>query len=786
MTCNASDIRKVAVIGAGVMGAGIAAHCANAGLDVLLLDIVPQDAKDRNAVAKGALQKLLKADPAPFMSKRFAKRVTPGNIDDDLGQLADCDWIVEAVIERQDVKQGLYEKIEAHRKPGSLVSSNTSTLPLARLTDGMPESFKADFMITHFFNPPRYMRLLEIVSGPETRPEAVERMAEIADRCLGKGVIYCNDTPGFVANRIGTFWIQAALVDALDLGLPIEEADAVMSRPVGIPKTGVFGLMDLVGIDLMPHVDEGLADNLAEGDRYHAIRRNLPLIQRMIEEGYTGRKGKGGFYRINREGGGKVKEAINLEDGSYAPARKVALESLEAAKALKGPKGLQALVAHPDRGGRYAWAVLSKVLGYAASLVPEIAGDIASVDRAMQLGYAWKYGPFELIDRLGAKAFAERLAAEGGEVPGLLAKAAESGGFYRVHEGRREQLMPEGSYQPLERAEGVELLEDIKLTREPLARNGSASLWDVGGGVACFEIHTKLNTIDADVMAILGKALEIVPRQGFKALVIYNEGSHFSAGANLGLALFAANAALWPMVEDMVGQGQKLYRKLRQAPFPVVAAPTGLALGGGCEICLSADAIQAHAETYMGLVEVGVGVIPGWGGCTELLARLAADPRRPKGPMPPVVEAFETIGMAKVAKSAFEAKEFGFLRAGDGITFNRDRLLADAKAKALELAEGYEAPAPLELTLPGPTGKTTLDFALRDLAAKGVATPYDKVVAGELSGVLTGGPGADHTEPTGEATVLKLEREAFMRLVRNEATLARMETMLTTGKPLRN
>ena len=786
MARNASDIKKVAVIGAGVMGAGIAAHCANAGLEVLLLDIVPEGAKERNAVAKGAIAKLLKADPAPFMSKRFAKRVTPGNIEDDLEKLGDCDWIVEAVIERLDVKQELYGKIEANRKKGSLVSSNTSTLPLSRLTDGLPDSFKADFMITHFFNPPRYMRLLEIVSGPETRAEAVEQMAGIADRRLGKGVIFCNDTPGFVANRIGTFWIQTALVDAMDLGLSIEEADAVMGRPVGIPKTGVFGLMDLVGIDLMPHVDKGLADNLPQSDSYHAIRRDLPLIRKMIDEGYTGRKGKGGFYRINREGGGKVKEAINLESGAYAPAGKVALESLDAAKGLKGVKGLQALVAHEDRGGRYAWAVLSKVLAYAASLVPEIVGDVASVDRAMQLGYAWKYGPFELIDRLGAKAFAERLEAEGREAPELLKKAAAAEGFYRVAGGRHEQLMPDGAYRPIERPEGVELLADIKLTREPLARNGSASLWDVGDGVACFEIHTKLNTIDTEVMALLAKTLEIVPKEGMKALVIYNEGSHFSAGANLGLALFAANAALWPMVEDMVGQGQKVYRKLRQAPFPVVAAPSGLALGGGCEICLSADAIQAHGETYMGLVEVGVGVIPGWGGCTEMLGRLAADPRRPKGPMPPVAEAFETIGMAKVAKSAFEAKEFGFLRAADGITYNRDRLLADAKAKALELAEGYEAPEPLELVLPGPSGKATLDFALRDLAAKGVATPHDQVVAGELCGVLTGGPGADHTEPLGEAELLKLEREAFMRLIRTEASLQRMEHMLTTGKPLRN
>jgi 3-hydroxyacyl-CoA dehydrogenase len=428
---------------------------------------------------------------------------------------------------------------------------------------------------------------------------------------------------------------------------------------------------------------------------------------------------------------------------------------------------------------------MSQTLAYAAALVPEIADDIPSVDRAMRLGYNWKFGPFELLDKLGAKDVAQRLTEEGRAVPPLLQKAADAEGFYRVKDGHLQYLTIEGDYADVQRGEGVLLLADVKLKGPPMAKNGSASLWDIGDGVACLEVHTKLNTINPEVFRIIAKALEIVPKQ-HKALVIYNETSHFSAGANLGLAMFAANVGAWPTIEDMVSEGQKVYTALKRAPFPVVAAPSGLALGGGCEILLASDAVQAHAESYIGLVEVGVGVVPAWGGCKELLSRYAGDPRRPKGPMPPVAAAFETIGLAKVAKSAFEAKELGFLKASDLVTFNRERLLADAKQKALSLVEGYQPPEPVELFLPGPSGKASLAFALRDLVAKGQATPHDMVVATALAEVLTGGAKADFTEAMSEDAVLKMERAAFMRLVKTPGTLARVEHMLETGKPLRN
>jgi 3-hydroxyacyl-CoA dehydrogenase len=779
-------IERAAVIGAGVMGSGIAAHLANAGIPVLLLDVPSSNGpigndRGRNALAEGAIARMLKADPAPFMHARAAKLVTPGNTEDDLKALADVDWIIEAVIEDLAIKQALYKKIEAVRRKDSLVSSNTSTLPLATLIGGLPARFAGDFLITHFFNPPRYMRLLELVAGPKTRPEALDALADFADRRLGKGVVICHDTPGFIANRIGSFWLQCAAVEAIDHKLSVEEADAVMGRPVGIPKTGIFGLLDLVGLDLMPKVDASLAAALPTGDAYHGIRRPWPLLDKLIADGYTGRKGKGGFYRLETSGGKRVKQAINLATGDYAAAGKPALESLAASKS----GGLSALVAHPDRGGRYAWAVLSQVLAYAATHVPEITDTVPDVDRAMRLGYNWKYGPFELIDRLGAATFAAGLETDGKTVPPLLAAAVKAGSFYRVHEGRQQFLTTGGAYADVPRPDGVLLLEDIKRASKPIKKNGSASLWDIGDGVACLEVHTKLNTIDPDVLSMVETAIKTVSKQ-FKALVIYNEGAHFSAGANLGLALFAANTGLWPMIEGMVEQGQKALRGLKNAPFPVVSAPSGLALGGGCELLLNADAVQAHAESYIGLVEAGVGVIPGWGGCTELLTRFAADPKRPKGPMPPVVAAFETIGMAKVAKSAFEAKELGYLRASDEITFNRERLLADAKAKALSLVKGYAPAEPVALTLPGASGQATLRFAVRDLRAKGVATPHDETVAEALAEVLSGGAKADIAEPTPADTVLALERAAFMRLIHTEPTLERMEHTLTTGKPLRN
>lgn len=774
----ADPIRKVAVLGAGTMGAGIAAQIANGGVPVLLLDIVPDGANDRSVLAKKAIANLAKAKPAAFMHQRAARLITPGNLEDDLGKLAEVDWIVEAVLEDRAVKEAVYEKIEAARRQGSVVSSNTSTIPLADLTANLPARFARDFVITHFFNPPRYMRLLELVRGPETRTEAADAVRDFADRVMGKTVVDCHDRPGFIANRVGVMWLLAGVIEAVDGGLTVEEADAVGGRPMGIPSTGVFGLLDLVGIDVMPLVLGSLEGNLAKDDPFFTVYRPLAVIDKLVAAGNIGRKSGAGFYRRRKEGGKTIREALDLATGDYRASQPARLDSLAAARG-----GLKALVAHADKGGRYARRVLMHTLSYAAYCVPEIADDIHAIDEAMRLGYNWKQGPFELIDALGADWLIACLEEEGLAVPPLLAAARDSG-FYRVEGGRRQYLGTDGAFHDLPRAAGVELLADRKLAAKPLAGNGSASLWDVGDGVACLEFHTKMNALDPDILAVIQETLAIVGK-GFKGLVIHNEADNFSAGANLGLILGAVNIAAYGEVEKMIAAGQQAFKALKYAPFPVVGAPAGLALGGGCEILLHCDAVQAHAETYMGLVEVGVGVIPGWGGCSEYLARCMANPRRPGGPMPPVVQVFENVSQAKVSTSAAEARGMLYLRPTDGISMNRDRLLADAKARVLALAADYAPPEPPVFRLPGPTGYHALALAVADFRKAGRATDHDTVVAKALARVLTGGE-TDITREVTEAALLDLERETFMTLLRDPATLARIEHMLETGKPLRN
>ncbi|PCI19274.1 MAG: 3-hydroxyacyl-CoA dehydrogenase [Piscirickettsiaceae bacterium] len=772
-------IEKVAVIGAGVMGSGIAAQIANAGKQVLLLDIVPEGASNRNVIAEGAVQKLLKVKPAALMHKRNAKNISVGNLEDNLADLSDIDWIIEVIIERLDIKQALYKKIDAVRKPNSIVSSNTSTLPLSDLTAGMPDSFNHDFLITHFFNPPRYMRLLEVVHTPDTKSEAVEEICRFCDYELGKGVVKCNDTPGFIANRIGTYWIQTAMHEAIRLGLSVDEADAISGRPMGIPKTGIFGLMDLVGIDLMPHIMASMTHSLPKDDPIHEQASIPDTVNKMIADGYTGRKGKGGFYRLNKENGKKIKESINLETGDYTKSRKPTLASLKPNIA----KDLHKLVTFEDKGGEFAWSVLSKVLCYSASLVPEIGENIEAIDRAMKLGYNWKYGPFELIDKLDTAWFVDRLKKENRSIPPMLT-AANGKPFYRVKNQQRQCLNLAGEYQTLHRGDGVLLLADIKQSQQAVKRNASASLWDIGDGVLCLEFHSKMNSIDPDILSMINTAVEIIPKQ-YKALVLHNEADNYSVGANIGLALFAANVAAWPQIEGMVKAGQDTYKNLKHAPFPVVGAPAGMALGGGCESLLHCDVVQAHAELYMGLVEVGVGLIPAWGGSKEMVSRWINNPMRPQGPMPAVSKAFELISTASVSTSAFEAKEQLFLSTNDGITMNLERLLFDAKSKALSMVEGYQPADAVDISLPGETARTALNLAVSGFVQAGKATAYDGKIAEQLAMVLSGDK-TDSTDLINEDDLLTLERKAFMTLIKTDKTLDRVQHMLETGKPLRN
>ncbi len=800
-------IERVAVIGSGVMGGGIAAHLANAGASVLLLDVAAKDGPDRSAVARAAVARLAKSAPPAFMHRRAAGRIDAGNLEDDLSRAGEADWIVEAVVERLDVKRDLYARLDAVRKPGAIVSSNTSTIPLARLTEGASAALQRDFAITHFFNPPRYMRLLEIVSGPATRPELVDQLRDFADRRLGKGVVECKDTPGFIANRIGVFWLQCALIEAIEAGLGVEQADAALGPAAGIPKTGVFGLLDLIGLDLMPHVAGSMDALLPPGDALRRYMEVPEVLRRMVAGGYTGRKGKGGFYRLRREGGERIKESIDLATGEYRRSERARLACVEAAK-TGGPR---ALVEHDSEEGRYAWRVLSSVLAYSASLVPEISDDVAGVDAAMRLGYNWRAGPFELADRLGPGRLADRLRAEGRPVPPLLEAACE-GGFYREAGGRIEQIRaigigligtgpggigaagastteigsagtdPAGGYVPIVPPRGIIRLADVKRGRERVIGNDSASLWDAGRDVACLEFHSRMNTLDQAVLGLIGQALDVVPDR-FAGLVIHNDGENFSAGANLGEALFAIGAGAWDRLAAAAELGQGTFKAMKYAPFPVVGAPAGMALGGGCEVLLHCDAIVAHAETYAGLVEAGVGLVPAWGGCKELLARYSR--AGPGGPMPPVSRAFETVSLAKVSRSAHEARDLGILRREDVIVMNRDRVLAEAIDKVHALSPGYAPPEPPVFNLPGPSGKAALALAVGEFARTGKATAHDVVVADALARVLTGGD-ADLTDEVGEEALLALEREAVFSLMRTEGTRARIEHMLETGKPLRN
>ncbi|PZP39863.1 MAG: 3-hydroxyacyl-CoA dehydrogenase [Pseudomonas fluorescens] len=762
-------IRKVAVIGAGVMGAGIAAHVANAGIPVVLLDVMPDGA------AK-AIEKLKKSNPAALMHPANAKLITPGSTAKDLKLVADCDWIIEAIIEKLDVKQALYRQLAALKHRNAVVSSNTSTLPLEVLVDGLPLDFRKHFLIAHFFNPPRYMRLLELVTGPQTLPDVATRVREFADHMLGKTVVDCADTPGFIANRIGTYWLHASVVKALDHNVSVEAADAIMGKPMGIPKTGVFGLMDLVGLDLMPHILHSLRGALPADDAFVKLGEAPHLLSKMIADGYTGRKGKGGFYKLDEK---KKKHVIDLQSGHYALASKPKVAAVIAAK--KG--GLRALLSHESREGKYAWEVMGGTFAYAASLVGEIAGDIATIDEAIRLGYNWKYGPFELIDKLGPAWFAEKLRAEGKPVPKILVLAKDRK-LYRVRDGRKEFLTLNGDYMPLVRAPGVILLEDIKREKERLFGNMSASVWDIGDRVACLELHSKMNSFNPLVLRVIRKATKELPERGYKALVIYNEGSNFSVGANILMLLVTSKLRLWPLIDWILKDGQSTFKGLKYATFPVVAAPHGMALGGGCEIVLHAHAVEAHAETYIGLVEGGVGIIPGWGGCKELLGR-AIKYGTQKGPMPPVIRAFETIAMAKVSKSAAEARDLLFLRPDDGIVMNRDRLLAAAKARALSMVKGFEPPAPHSYVLPGPSGLAALKLALHDFFKKGMATPHDMIVGAALAQALSGGD-TDMTEVLGEDAMLKLERKGLISLAKTSGTRARIAHMLKKNKPLRN
>lgn len=755
-----ASIEKATVIGAGTMGAGIAAHLANAGVSVTLLDI---DA----ALAEAGVARQLKA--GGFMDPAFAARVRTGSSLTDLSLAADSDWIIEAIAEKPDIKQALYRALDTLRKPGSIVSSNTSTIPLARLIEGMPEHFAGDFLITHFFNPPRRMRLFELVAGEKTRPAAQAAIASFADHGLGKSVVHAKDTPGFIGNRIGNYWMMVAENEAITLGLSVEEADALIGKPFGIPSTGIFGLLDLVGIDLMATILKSLQGALPSSDAMQDYAAEPPLVSRMIAENRLGRKSAAGFVKLSADR--KTRVITDLATGEYRAAQTLASPALVSSKG-----NARLLMEHESTGGRFAAIVMGKTLAYAAALVPEIADTPEAIDEAMRTGYGWKEGPFELIDRLGPEWLKTKLGNLGVTVPPYLAQAAEAGNFYGVRDGKAVSLLPDAEWHEIIRPEGVLTLAALKLCSVPVQSSEIANLWDLGDGVACLELRTKMNTFSPAALDAIAAALEMV-RTDFSALVIGGDADPFSAGADLRQFLFTFETEGREALDRFIALGQQTFKAIKFAPFPVVSAVSGLALGGGAEISLHSAAVQAHAELSIGLVETKIGLIPGWGGCKEMLLRF----NETCSPLEAAQKVFSLVSSARTSSSAFDARALSLLRSTDGISMNRERLLGDAKNRALLLSAGYTRQQERSVPVVGKEGFAAMTAMLE----RDGVTAHDRTVGQKLAWVLAGGDAASGSA-IDEDALLALEREAFLDLLETPETIARIRHMLDTGKPLRN
>ena len=785
-------IRKAAGIGAGTMGCGIATHLANAGVPCLLLDIVPDGEGERSRIASDAISGALKSRPASFMDPSSAALLTAGNIEDDLGALEDCDWIIEAVTENLEVKRDIYSRIASHRRPGSIVSSNTSGISLGLLVEGFDEDFRSSFLVTHFFNPPRYMYLLELVRGPDTSEEVFSTVRDFAEVRLGKGVVECKDTPNFIANRIGVLCMGASCVYQEETGLSIEEIDAITGPVIGRPKTATFKLHDLVGIDVALMVMKNVYD-LVPDDESRELFKAPAFLQRMVDEGRLGRKSGGGFYRKE----GKDILVLDLESFEYREAREVSFPSLESAREAKGlPAKIQALVSGDDPASVYVWKLLSETMLYSARRVPEICDDLVSVDRALRWGFNWELGPFELWDALGVRATVERLEEEGREVPALV-EALLSGGkdrFYSVAgEGagrRRSVFVPGGgTLETIEDRAGIILLDNVRMRGEPLESNPSASVLDIGEGVLCVEFHSKMNTISGETLELVRRGVDAAEQGGYAGLVIGNQAPNFSVGANIKELASAALEKDWKTIEGMIRGFHATALKLRYSSIPVVCAVQGMALGGGCEIPLACDAIQAAAETYIGLVELGVGLIPAGGGTREMACRAAeaVPPGYPVDSFGFLMRYFENIAMAKTSGSAAEARQLGYLRPVDGISMNRDRALCDARTRVLAIAaEGYRPPCPRHsVKVAGGPGIAELQILLSQYSGGGFISEYDEFLAGRFAYALCGG-NIDAEFPVSEQYLLDLECEVFLGLLGEQKTLDRISHTLKTGKPLRN
>jgi 3-hydroxyacyl-CoA dehydrogenase len=771
-------INKAAVIGAGTMGLGIAGQLANAGVDVLLLDM-PSDGDNRNAIGVRAIERLLDESQPGLTHPDNLARITIGNIEDDLDKITGVDWIAEAIVERLDLKKDLYKKIDAIRKVGSIVSSNTSTIPISLLVEDMPETFRAEFAITHFFNPVRYMRLLELVRGADTKQEVIDCLEQFNEEQMGKGIVICNDTPGFLGNRVGVFAIQTALHSAFNLGLNAEEADSIFGRPMGIPKTGVFGLYDLIGIDLMSDVARSLVSILPPQDAFHGVASEIPLMKRMIEEGHLGNKGtKGGFYRMRDSSDPGSRQTLDFdrfEYRDYDPGKPQIAINAE----LAG--NFTVLLRGSDVYGRYAWDVLSRTLCYAAELVPDVNESLVAIDDAMKLGYNWIQGPFEMLDAIGVDAFVARLEKDGREVPSFL-RTAVGKSLYRVNNGQLQYLLANGKYAKLRRAPGVMRFSEERRKLRAKIENHAASYFVLAENIGLVEFHSKANTLDAASMQVLEKAVEHAS-SNCKGLIVHNDAQHFSCGVNLDGVLRFIQQEDWAGLDDFLQHFQQTVLSMKHAPVPVVAAPSGLSLGGGFEVVLHADKVVCHANSVMGLVETLVGVVPGGGGVKEMFHRWN-DVH--KDVTKAAWDTFMNIGYGKTARSPLEAAPLAMFRTGtDQYLMNRDRLLQTAIDAVHDLAEVYEAKRRQPLAMPGREVWQEMQNWLKKAQSKGHLTPHDVTTGTQIAMIASGGD-IDNGVELSENDICVLERKAFLTLAGTAQTKARIEHMLNTGTPLRN
>ena len=763
------------------MGSRIAAHLANAGFPVDLLDIVIPNQARRNHAAITGMESAARVKPVGFMSEAAKALVTPGNFEDDLGRVAQCEWIIEAVAEDLEIKRALWQRVAALRQPGSILSTNTSGIPLTRIAEGFDSEFRRHFLGTHFFNPPRYLHLAEVIPGPETLPEALAWVSRFVDVHLGKGVVLCRDTPNFIGNRIGCFW-GAKIAQLTEEGdLTVEEVDALTGPLIGLPKSASFRLMDIVGLDVWVHVLRNLYDAVPD-DPARELFRVPDVMQQMLERGWLGEKRLQGFYKRFGKGAEKEIWVIDRKTLEYHPARKPSFPAVEAARGIEdlGTR-LRALVAGDDRAGRFLWPLFRDFFIYSAQMTPEISGRVVEIDRAMRWGYAFAKGPFEYWDLLGVPATVERMHREGVAVPESVERMLAGGArhFYEPADRDGEPhtryfALDSGAYAELEPRPGVAVLAEVKRARGVVQSNPGASLVDLGDGILCLEFHSKMNSLGEDAVRMVHAGLDEAGRN-FQAMVLANDGEHFSVGANLMLVLLAAQDGEWEELDASVRAFQNANMAMKYAPFPVVAAPFGMTLGGGLEVALHAGRVQASAESYMGLVEAGVGVIPAGGGCKELVLRFGEAKR-----------AFDLIGFAKVSESAAHARELGFLREADGITMNRERLLCDAKAAALALAPAWSPGQPRqEIAVEGEAGYALLKMGVRLAREAGHISEYDAAIGDKLAYVLCGGR-LTGTQQVSEQYLLDLEREAFLSLCGNRQTQERMQYMLKNGRPLRN